>query len=294
MSGVNGNDQANVRGVPYTIDSNKLLSAVRAAKDEARTRSARYDGLCKEYTAEWWRRLWQGVRWTATLVFLVPMLTALWVWIGFGMYSDPAPSWFIKLILSLEAIVLFGFLGNLIWGEVADTDSSSIDVVFDVVDTVIRGMLMLHVLIAALPVVMLAVCFGKLQRVWRGAELATIKEDAREVYDHLMTPRLQTAQLLNEAIPMLNALAVITDTSPAVRRLVPPGYQFSNVKKCQAARDDLWMAVSDMQGLLAESHVSSKDAIKWWERAIDTAKKALVIDDRRVAQIMLAEIKEGK
>ena len=109
-----------------------------------------------------------------------------------------------------------------------------------------------------------------------------------------MTPRLQMGQLLNEAIPTLNALAVIADTSPAVRRLVPPGYRFSNIEKCRSVRDGLWVVVDEMQAMLNEGKEPSGKVLEEWQRAVETMKKFPVIDDRRVAQIMLADIKEGK
>lgn len=292
MSGVNGNDQANIRGVAYTLDDNKILSAVRAARDEARTRSTRYDSLCKEYTTEWWRRLWQGVRWTAALFVGVPLLTAVWGALVYFLVNEPVDNWW-WVLLGVEVCALGVWTAMAVFERVALGDDDTVGNTdpfsegFQLWETV-------NVVIVFMPILATAVCFGRLVRTWRGADLAAINKDMLEAYEWLMTPRLQMGQLLNEAIPTLNALAVIADINPAVRRLVPPGYRFSNIEKCRGVRDGLWIVVGEMLTMIELDRVPSNDMLKEYERVVEAAKKSLVIDDRRVAQIMLAEIKEGK
>ncbi len=289
---MSGTDQANIRGVAYTLDENKLLSAVRAAKDEARTRSTRYDSLCKEYTAEWWRRLWQGVRWTAALFVGVPLLTAVWGALVYHLANEPADNWWqFLLVIEVGALGLWTTVEVFARAAYGDDDAVGDTNPFSEAFQLWEAA---NVAIAFMPILATAVCFGRLIRTWRGVNLAEINEDVLEAYEWLMTPRLQMGQLLNEAIPTLNALAVIADTSPAVRRLVPPGYRFSNIEKCRSVRDGLWVVVDEMQAMLNEGKEPSGKVLEEWQRAVETMKKFPVIDDRRVAQIMLADIKEGK
>lgn len=291
MSGVNGKHEANIRGVAYTLNGDRFLSAARAAMDEAKRRRAKYDGFCKEYNTKLWRRRWQGLRWTAALFVGVPLLTAVWGALAYLLVNELADDWW--RLLAVEVVVLASWTAVEVFARAAYGDDDAVGKT-DPVSEAFRLWVEANAVIAFMPILATVACFGRLVRTWRGADLEEIAEDMLDAYEWLMTPRLQMGQLLNEAIPTLNALTVIADTSAAVRQHVPTGYRFTNIEKCRYARDGLWAVVDEMLALIEDAREPSNDMLRGYERVVEATKKSMAIEDRRVAQIMLEEIKEGK
>ena len=151
-----------------------------------------------------------------------------------------------------------------------------------------------NVAIAFMPILATAVCFGRLIRTWRGVNLAEINEDV-----------LGGLRMAHDATPA-DGTASQRGNSHAERagghcghqsgRSSPraAGLRFSNIEKCRSVRDGLWVVVDEMPAMLNEGKEPSGKVLEEWQRAVETMKKFPVIDDRRVAQIMLADIKEGK
>ena len=296
---VNGNDRVNIRGVAYTLDESAMHVTVLAAMQAAESQRAHYDELDRWLAEEVSQRLWQGICWTVALFLGVPFLTVCWGAAGYYLVDNAPDGWWqFLLVIEVGALGLWTTIEVFARAAYGDDDAvgdtNSFSEAFQLLVTANVG-------ITFMPLVATARCIGMLIRTWRSTRVADAKDAAQKVYNNLMSTRMRAAHLLDEAIPILNALAVITDTSPAVQRLVPPGRSFDGVPMRQRVekRDYLWKIVEDMRTFLLTGIGSigstESQAVAEWTHAIDLARKAIGgVEHQRTTQQVLADIKEGK